>query len=211
MLPRSCRLVPFLHHRINEEGHHTAAGHCCANLAANHLLHRLVGSFLRVGAPRVQGLQLHSMAVQASQAVACPCCRLQRADNVFDAFERELAIPLLQCSFLAFSCTLAGLAITSVWQSGSLEAGWCCGCGSFSAFRGFGGGALQLPAHVCGDCSDLLHHHAADLDSTSSFTGQGGAAPESRVVSTAFRHERRLLLRKSTMRTLCLLLRCLHH
>ena len=36
-------------------------------------------------------------------AVACPCCRLQRADNVFDAFERELAVPLLQCSFLAFS------------------------------------------------------------------------------------------------------------
>eukprot|EP00440_Ansanella_granifera_P071187 gb/GFBE01077258.1/.p1 GENE.gb/GFBE01077258.1/~~gb/GFBE01077258.1/.p1 ORF type:complete len:755 (+),score=140.85 gb/GFBE01077258.1/:1-2265(+) len=44
-------------------------------------------------------------------AVACPCCRLQRADNVFDAFERELAVPLLQCSFLAFSCTLAGLVL----------------------------------------------------------------------------------------------------
>ncbi|CAJ1337159.1 unnamed protein product [Effrenium voratum] len=44
-------------------------------------------------------------------AVAWPCCRLQRADNVFDAFERELAIPLLQCSFLAFACTLAGLVL----------------------------------------------------------------------------------------------------
>ncbi|CAE7348573.1 unnamed protein product [Symbiodinium pilosum] len=50
-------------------------------------------------------------------AVACPCCRLQRADNVFDAFERELAIPLLQCSFLAFSCTLAGLALEAELSS----------------------------------------------------------------------------------------------
>lgn len=44
-------------------------------------------------------------------AVACPCCRLQIADNVFDAFEQELAVPLLQCSFLAFACTLGGMVL----------------------------------------------------------------------------------------------------
>eukprot|EP00927_Polykrikos_kofoidii_P071461 TRINITY_DN67724_c0_g1_i1.p1 TRINITY_DN67724_c0_g1~~TRINITY_DN67724_c0_g1_i1.p1 ORF type:complete len:708 (+),score=166.65 TRINITY_DN67724_c0_g1_i1:132-2255(+) len=42
---------------------------------------------------------------------ACPCCRLQQQDNVYDAFEREMVIPLLQCSFLAFACTLAALVL----------------------------------------------------------------------------------------------------
>lgn len=50
-------------------------------------------------------------------AVACPCCRLERADNVFDAFERELGIPLLQCSFLAFACTMAGMILDSKMSS----------------------------------------------------------------------------------------------
>jgi len=43
--------------------------------------------------------------------VAYPCCRLQRADNVYDAFEREVAVPLLQCSFQAFACTFAAIVL----------------------------------------------------------------------------------------------------
>ncbi|CAK0794968.1 unnamed protein product, partial [Prorocentrum cordatum] len=54
---------------------------------------------------------LRTVAFVVWLAVVCPCCRLQRADNVFDAFERDLALPLLQCSFLAFACTLAAITL----------------------------------------------------------------------------------------------------
>lgn len=54
---------------------------------------------------------LRTVAFLVWLAMACPCCRLQQGDNVYDAFERELALPLLQCSFLAFSCTLSALVL----------------------------------------------------------------------------------------------------
>uniref|UniRef100_A0A7S1AFK3 Uncharacterized protein n=1 Tax=Noctiluca scintillans TaxID=2966 RepID=A0A7S1AFK3_NOCSC len=41
--------------------------------------------------------------------VGCPCCRLRQGDSVYDAFEREVLLPLLQCSFLGFACALAAL------------------------------------------------------------------------------------------------------
>lgn len=45
---------------------------------------------------------------------ACPCCRLRRTDDVYDAFGREVAIPLLQCSFLAFASTWAAIILGSM-------------------------------------------------------------------------------------------------
>lgn len=45
--------------------------------------------------------------------VACPCCRLRRSDDVYDAFGREVAVPLLQCSLLAFSCTLSAICLSA--------------------------------------------------------------------------------------------------
>lgn len=65
-------------------------------------------------------------------AVACPCCRLQIADNVFDAFEQELAVPLLQCSFLAFACTLGGMVLVS-GQHDPIFVDAMVGIGSFGA------------------------------------------------------------------------------
>lgn len=43
--------------------------------------------------------------------VACPCCRLRSSDDVYDTFGREVCLPLLQCSFLAFASTLAALVL----------------------------------------------------------------------------------------------------
>jgi len=63
-------------------------------------------------------LWLRTVAFIVWLAMACPCCRLQRADNVYDAFERELAVPLLQCSFLAFACMLAAIVQVSGQLSG---------------------------------------------------------------------------------------------
>lgn len=40
-----------------------------------------------------------------------PCCRLAQGDSVYDAFEKEVVIPLLQCSFLGCACALAGMAL----------------------------------------------------------------------------------------------------
>lgn len=50
---------------------------------------------------------LRTLAFIVWLAASYPCCRLQRTDNVYDAFEREMAIPLLQCSYLAYACVLA--------------------------------------------------------------------------------------------------------
>lgn len=50
---------------------------------------------------------LRTLAFIVWLAASYPCCRLQRTDNVYDAFEREMAIPLLQCSYLAYACALA--------------------------------------------------------------------------------------------------------
>jgi len=70
--------------------------------------HCLLRSVLQVIAAQVW---LRTISFIVWLAVACPCCRLQIADNVFDAFEQELAVPLLQCSFLAFACTLGGMVL----------------------------------------------------------------------------------------------------
>merc|ERR1712137_853283 len=50
---------------------------------------------------------LRSVAFIVWLSAACPCCRLRRNENVYDAFEHELCVPLLQCGFLAFGCILA--------------------------------------------------------------------------------------------------------
>jgi len=50
---------------------------------------------------------LRSVAFVVWLSAACPCCRLRRNENVYDAFEHELCVPLLQCGFLAFGCILA--------------------------------------------------------------------------------------------------------
>lgn len=62
---------------------------------------------------------LRTIAFLIWLGVACPCCRLQRADNVYDAFEREMAVPLLQCSFLAFACTLAATILGAAHITGT--------------------------------------------------------------------------------------------
>eukprot|EP00929_Paragymnodinium_shiwhaense_P059058 TRINITY_DN29565_c0_g1_i2.p1 TRINITY_DN29565_c0_g1~~TRINITY_DN29565_c0_g1_i2.p1 ORF type:complete len:676 (+),score=119.26 TRINITY_DN29565_c0_g1_i2:156-2183(+) len=54
---------------------------------------------------------LRTMAFLVWLIASCPCCRLQRANNVYDAFEREMCIPLLQTSYLAFACTLTAFVL----------------------------------------------------------------------------------------------------
>eukprot|EP00929_Paragymnodinium_shiwhaense_P007785 TRINITY_DN111693_c0_g1_i1.p1 TRINITY_DN111693_c0_g1~~TRINITY_DN111693_c0_g1_i1.p1 ORF type:complete len:594 (-),score=112.15 TRINITY_DN111693_c0_g1_i1:76-1857(-) len=50
---------------------------------------------------------LRTVAFLVWLTLAWPCCRLRSNDNVYDTFEREMALPLLQSSFLAFGCTTA--------------------------------------------------------------------------------------------------------
>lgn len=104
------------------EVRHTLPGHLvqwlCTGWAAREALVQgplkiIGGLFLMPFAASVIAAQiwLRTLAFIVWLAVGCPCCRLQRADNVYDAFERELAVPLLQCSFLAFAGALAAIVL----------------------------------------------------------------------------------------------------
>mmetsp|Transcript_99379 Transcript_99379/g.286810 ORF Transcript_99379/g.286810 Transcript_99379/m.286810 type:complete len:663 (-) Transcript_99379:202-2190(-) len=125
------------------------AAYCAAGLAATEVRHNLPGqlvqwlctgwgareAFLSGPLKMLGGLFLIPFAASVIIAqvwlrtlafliwlgVGCPCCRLHRADNVYDAFERELAVPLLQCSFLAFSSAISMIVLSASQMSGLLR------------------------------------------------------------------------------------------